>query len=250
MGKQAGIFDLKGIKNKFNQSLGEGPDAFDILKNKAKQVSPQENKKHLRGINLATKQEIQSSKNVNLGFNYAIRPKATILKETGKTLGKGVVGGLAAYGGKKLYDKVTKQAALPGVPSVLNTAARGGLVGGVLGGVTGGISGAISDDGTFLGGAAKGALGGALVGGATNASPGVAAKLTASGVGTMISLQAQSQVAQSQMVSLLTQMLADGAEKESRKLVSTGTNFKNLGEALQGEDKKMSTLIVPLRMEP
>lgn len=83
-----------------------------------------------------------------------------------------------------------------------------------------------------------------------DASPGVAAKLTASGVGTMISLQAQSQVAQSQMVSLLTQMLAEGAEKESRNLVSTGTNFKNLGEALQGKDKKMSTLIVPLRMEP
>lgn len=83
-----------------------------------------------------------------------------------------------------------------------------------------------------------------------NSSPGVAQKLTASGVGTLISLQAQSQVAQSQMVSLLTQMLADGAEKESRKLVSTGTTFKNLGEALQGEDKKMSTLVFPLRMDP
>lgn len=83
-----------------------------------------------------------------------------------------------------------------------------------------------------------------------DASPGVAAKLTASGVGTLVSLQAQSQVAQSQMVSLLTQMLAEGAEKESRKLVSTGNSFKNIGEALQGEDKKMSTLVVPLRMEP
>ncbi len=83
-----------------------------------------------------------------------------------------------------------------------------------------------------------------------DASPGVAAKLTASGVGTLVTLQAQSQVAQSQMVSLLTQMLAEGAEKESRKLVSTGNSFKNLGEALQGDDKKMSTLVVPLRMEP
>jgi hypothetical protein len=45
-------------------------------------------------------------------------------------------------------------------------------------------------------------------------------------------------------------MLAEGAEKESRKLVSTGNSFKNLGEALQGDDKKMSTLVVPLRMTP
>lgn len=83
-----------------------------------------------------------------------------------------------------------------------------------------------------------------------DASPGVASKLTASGVGTLVSLQAQSQVAQGQMVSLLSQILADGAEKESRKLVSAGTNFKSMGSALQSEDKKLSTLVVPLRMSP
>jgi len=83
-----------------------------------------------------------------------------------------------------------------------------------------------------------------------DASPGVAQKLTASGVGTLVSLQAQSQVAQSQMVSLLTQMLAEGAEKESRKLVSAGKNFKDLSGSLQGDEKKLSTLVVPLRMQP
>lgn len=57
-------------------------------------------------------------------------------------------------------------------------------------------------------------------------------------------------MAQGQMVSLLTQMLAEGAEKESRKLVSTGKSFKSLSEALQSRDRKMSTLIVPLRMQP
>ena len=83
-----------------------------------------------------------------------------------------------------------------------------------------------------------------------DASPGVAAKLTASGVGTLVSLQAQSQVAQSQMVSLLTQMLADGHEQETRRIVSSGESLKGIGKAIQGEDKKMSTLVVPLRMQP
>ena len=82
-----------------------------------------------------------------------------------------------------------------------------------------------------------------------DASPGVAAKLTASGVGTLVSLQAQSQVAQSQIVTLLTQMLAEGNEQESRRLVSNGESFKGLSQNLQGSDRKMSTLVVPLRME-
>ena len=81
-----------------------------------------------------------------------------------------------------------------------------------------------------------------------DASPGVAAKLTASGVGTLVSLQAQSQVAQGQMVSLLTQMLAEGNEKETRRLVSNGESFKGLSNNLQGIDRKLSTLVKPLRM--
>ena len=81
-----------------------------------------------------------------------------------------------------------------------------------------------------------------------DSSPGVAEKLTASGVGTLVTLQAQSQVAQSQMVSLLTQMMAQGNEQETRRLVSNGESFKGIGQNLQGEDRKMSTLVVPLRM--
>jgi len=45
-------------------------------------------------------------------------------------------------------------------------------------------------------------------------------------------------------------MLAEGAEKESRKLVSAGKNFKDLSGSLQGDEKKLSTLVVPLRMQP
>jgi hypothetical protein len=82
-----------------------------------------------------------------------------------------------------------------------------------------------------------------------DASPAVAEKLTASGVGTLISLEAQSQVAQSQMISLLSQMLAQGVEQESRKVTMTGNSFKSIGESLSGEEKTMSSLVVPLRME-
>lgn len=82
-----------------------------------------------------------------------------------------------------------------------------------------------------------------------DASPAVAEKLTASGVGTLISLEAQSQVAQSQMISLLSQMLAQGVEQESRKVTMTGNSFKSIGESLSGQEKTLSSLVVPLRME-
>ena len=82
-----------------------------------------------------------------------------------------------------------------------------------------------------------------------DASPAVAEKLTASGVGTLISLEAQSQVAQSQMISLLSQMLAQGVEQESRKVTMTGNSFKSIGESLSVQEKTLSSLVVPLRME-
>lgn len=67
-----------------------------------------------------------------------------------------------------------------------------------------------------------------------NASPGVAQKLTASGVGTLIALESQSQIIQSQITSLLTQMMADANDKETRSVVAKGQNFgwfsKNLGQ--------------------
>lgn len=63
---------------------------------------------------------------------------------------------------------------------------------------------------------------------ALGSSPGVSQKLTASGVGTLISLESQTQVIQSHVVSLLTQMLAEGHEKESRMVMSKGQLFDGL----------------------
>ncbi len=48
-----------------------------------------------------------------------------------------------------------------------------------------------------------------------DSGPAVANKLTASGVGTLVTLQAQNQVAQSTIISLLSQMIVEGASKEA-----------------------------------
>lgn len=69
-----------------------------------------------------------------------------------------------------------------------------------------------------------------------DASPGVAQKLTASGVGTLIAMESQNQVIQSHITSLLTQMLADANERETRSVVSKGTTFSNVSTNL-GENK-------------
>lgn len=66
-----------------------------------------------------------------------------------------------------------------------------------------------------------------------DSSPGVAQKLTASGVGTLITLEAQSQVLQSHITSLLAKMLADATEKETRSLVSKGQGYGGVARSLQ-----------------
>jgi hypothetical protein len=79
-----------------------------------------------------------------------------------------------------------------------------------------------------------------------DASPGVAQKLTASGVGTLVAIQAQSQALQSQIASLLAHMLADANEKECRQLVSMGRGFSNISEDLGDRDTRFSKHIFPL----
>lgn len=83
-----------------------------------------------------------------------------------------------------------------------------------------------------------------------DASPGVAQKLTASGVGTLISQESQALVIQSHIVSLLTQMLAEGNEKESRLVVAKGTEFTGYSQNLGNNKGWFSTFVVPLRMAP
>jgi hypothetical protein len=81
-----------------------------------------------------------------------------------------------------------------------------------------------------------------------NSSPGVAQKLTASGVGSLVAIEAQNQVIQSHIVSLLAQSLADANEKETRNVVSKGQGFTNVKENLGSHDGKFSTHVFPKEM--
>lgn len=78
---------------------------------------------------------------------------------------------------------------------------------------------------------------------ALHSSPAVAQKLTASGMGTMITQQAQSQVLQSHMVSLLTQILAEGHESETRYIVNNGKSYNTLSGSLMCKKNKFSDLV-------
>jgi hypothetical protein len=82
-----------------------------------------------------------------------------------------------------------------------------------------------------------------------DSSPGVAQKLTASGVGTLITMEAQNQVIQSHIVSLLSQMLADGNEKESRGVISRGECFSGISKSLGDADGKFSSHAFPAGMK-
>ena len=81
------------------------------------------------------------------------------------------------------------------------------------------------------------------------ASPGVAQKLTASGVGSLVAIEAQNQVIQSHITSLLAQMLADANEKETRSVVSKGRGFGNISSNLGDHDGKFSTHVFPKEMQ-
>lgn len=77
-----------------------------------------------------------------------------------------------------------------------------------------------------------------------DASPGVAQKLTASGVGTLIAMESQTQIIQSHITSLLAQMLADANEKEARIVVSRGAAFTGVSASLDEGDMKFSSKVL------
>ena len=78
-----------------------------------------------------------------------------------------------------------------------------------------------------------------------DASPGVAQKLTASGVGPLVSMESQSLIIQSHVTSLLTQMLADANERETRVVVSSGNSYAAVSNSLDQHDGKFSTHVQP-----
>lgn len=78
-----------------------------------------------------------------------------------------------------------------------------------------------------------------------DASPGVAQKLTASGVGSLVSLESQSLTMQSHIITLLAQMLANGNEKETRAVSIRGNSMKAFSTNLsQGGDSKFSRIVL------
>jgi len=69
--------------------------------------------------------------------------------------------------------------------------------------------------------------------------PAVANKMTASGVGTLVKLQSQQQVAQATIVSLMSQMIADSAAKEASELNSRSLALEENSSGLQGFSSKI-----------
>lgn len=79
-----------------------------------------------------------------------------------------------------------------------------------------------------------------------DASPGVAQKLTASGVGTLVSMEAQNQVILSHITSLLAQMLAESNERDARTLVAHGTGFREFSGSLSQKSTSFSKLVLSI----
>lgn len=84
----------------------------------------------------------------------------------------------------------------------------------------------------------------------SGSSPGVAQKLTASGVGTLISMEAQSQAIQSHIVSLLAQTLAQANENEARSMETNGKSFAALSESMGTDDGLFSKHALALKVSP
>ena len=81
----------------------------------------------------------------------------------------------------------------------------------------------------------------------SDSSPGVAQKLAASGVGSLVVLEAQNQVAQATVISLLSQMIADGSSKDAYRVVSQGKSFSSfsLNLSTSGEDRFSKKIVLP-----
>ncbi len=74
--------------------------------------------------------------------------------------------------------------------------------------------------------------------------PAVANKMTASGVGTLVALQSQNQVAQATIISLLSQMIIESGSKEITRLNSQSREFKSMGSGLTGFSKQINLMEV------
>jgi hypothetical protein len=80
-----------------------------------------------------------------------------------------------------------------------------------------------------------------------NASPGVAQKLTASGVGTLISQESQTQAILSHITSMIAQSLAIANENETRSVATKGSSLKALAVNLSQRESRFSHLVLGQR---
>ena len=81
-----------------------------------------------------------------------------------------------------------------------------------------------------------------------DASPGVAQKLSASGIGTLIAIESQNQAIQSHIVSLLAQTLADANERETRMVVTKSAGFTAVSQNLGRSSGLFSTHVLNWRV--
>lgn len=82
-----------------------------------------------------------------------------------------------------------------------------------------------------------------------DASPGVAQKLTASGIGTLVAMSAQEQVLISHATSLLVQGLAQKQEDEARSIVTAASTLKSISEGLSQDKASFSKGATSTRRE-
>ncbi|MBX9766223.1 MAG: hypothetical protein K2X47_03040 [Bdellovibrionales bacterium] len=81
-----------------------------------------------------------------------------------------------------------------------------------------------------------------------DSSPGVATKLTASGIGTLIAIESQNQAIQSHVVSLLAQILAEANERETRMAVTKSSGFSGISRNLGEKYNLFSTHVLKWRI--
>jgi hypothetical protein len=78
-------------------------------------------------------------------------------------------------------------------------------------------------------------------------SPAVAQKLTASGVGSLIALESQTQAIQSKIMSLMAQSIAEASEKETRTLIARGSSLQSISLQLSPLKKTFSSLVLGIK---
>lgn len=74
-----------------------------------------------------------------------------------------------------------------------------------------------------------------------DSGPAVAQKLAASGIGTLVTLEAQNQIAQSTIIGLLSQMIAEGESKHAAQISNQAEQMREVGSSLGGMAEALRT---------